>query len=306
MGRWISRWNFSKSTYAPGDSASVSFWLENTGDTHLHLSDLQMQFDFGTYNLESVSGMVPPRTNKLLGRVNLLLPKDVVGQKAFTLKYRMYEYISDTWVDLHFYQPTNQYLVGIYPTPLYRVFLSRGLRMEDRVVGDPMAEMVREWGFETVTVDIEVHAPENQVPGKVREHIKKSDAVIAIATPRFVDGLTGLWRTLEWCHAEVGIAFGIDKPLLILKDTRVSLGGLPSYLADPGHTPVIEFDPYNLDELRPRLSAIMPPFRDWIGTKRRREFLDAVGKIAVGGLAVVGAIAIINGITGSASGTSKN
>jgi hypothetical protein len=38
--------------------------------------------------------------------------------------------------------------------PLHRVFLSRGLLIEDRAIGDPIAEMIREWGFETVTVGI--------------------------------------------------------------------------------------------------------------------------------------------------------
>lgn len=160
--------------------------------------------------------------------------------------------------------------------------------------------MIREWGFETVTVGIEVKVPEEQVPVKVKEEIKKSEAVVAIATPRFLDALTGLWRTLEWCHNEVGIAFGIDKPLLILKDKRVSLAGLPYYLAKYEQAPLIEFDPYNLDRLKARLSTIMPGFRDWIETKRRGEFFGAL----MIGLAVTG-IAIISGIVGALLGSSK-
>jgi len=171
--------------------------------------------------------------------------------------------------------------------------------LEDRAIGDRIAEMIREWGFETVTIGIEVKVPEEQVPVRVKEEIKKSDAVVAIATPRFLDALTELWRTLEWCHNEVGIAFGIDKPLLILKDKGVSLGGLPSYLAELKQTPLIEFDPYNLDELRVGLSTKMPGFRDRIETKRRQEF-DSLKK----GLAVTG-IAIGSGIIGYLLGSSK-
>jgi len=126
--------------------------------------------------------------------------------------------------------------------------VSRGLSREDRAIGDPIAEIIREWGFETITVGIEVEAPEEQVPLKVKEKIKKCDALVAIATSRYRDALTGLWRTLEWLHGEVEIAFGIDKPLLTLKDKRVSLGGLPGYLSELKQTPIIEFDPYNLDE----------------------------------------------------------
>jgi len=51
------------------------------------------------------------------------------------------------------------------------------------------------------------------VTQKVNEEIRRANALIAIATPRYRDALKGLWGTLEWLHAEVGIAFGIDKPL---------------------------------------------------------------------------------------------
>lgn len=147
--------------------------------------------------------------------------------------------------------------------------------------------------------------PEEQVATRAREEIMRSEGVIAIATPRFMDALTGTWRTLEWLHNEVGIAYGVDKPLLILKDKRVSLGGLPSYLTNLKQIPAIEFDPYNLDELKNGLSSIMPSFREWIETKRRQAFNESLGKLIVGGLAVVGFIAVISGIAGALSGSSK-
>jgi hypothetical protein len=306
MGSWIIRWNFNKANYSPGEEGLVSFWMENTGENPLYLSELRLEFDFGTYNFESISGMVLPRENKFLGNVWLSFPKDTVGRKIYTLKYHMYEYIGNSWVDLGFYSSDKWYFVSIYPTPLYRVFVSRGLSTEDRAIGDPIAEMIREWGFETVTVGIEVKVPEEQIPMKVREEIKNSDALIAIATPRYLDALRGVWRTLEWLHGEVGIAFGIDKPLLIFKDKRVSLeSSLPSYLSELKQVPVIEFDPYNLDEVKASLSSIMPAFREWIETKRKQEFFEILRKIAVGGLAVLGLVTIISGIVAALSGSSK-
>jgi len=305
MGSWSIRWNFDKANYAPREQVLISFWMENTGENPLYLSNLKLVFDFGTHSLESISGTVAPRENKFLGNVWLSLPKNVVGRKIFTLEYHLHEYIYENWIDLGSYSSDKQYFVSVYPTPLYKVFISRGLLTEDKAVGDPIAEMIREWGFETVTVGIEVKVPEEQAPTKVREEIKKSDAVIVVATPRFMDALTGLWRTLEWLHNEVGIAFGINKPLLILKDKRVALGGLPSYLSKLKQTPAIEFGPYNLNEVKIGLSSIMPGFREWIETKRRQEFFDAFGRIVVGGLAIVGFIAILSGIVGALSGSSK-
>lgn len=306
MNNWIIKWNFNKESYAPGESASISFWLENTSDTYLYVSDLGLKFDFGISNLEAISGTIPPRTNKFLGTVNLLLPENVVGTKIFRLTYGMHEWINDDWVDLGFYPSDAQYFINIYPRPFYRVFVSRGLRTEDRIIGNPIAEMIREWGLETVTVGIEVKVPDEQVPSQIREEIRRSDAVIAIATPRHRDDLTGLWKTLDWVHDEVGISFGIDddKPLLILEDKEVSIGGLPAYLAEE-QIPLIEFDPYNLDELRIELSAIMPGLREWAENKRRQEFFDELGRIAVGGLAVVGGITIMSGIVGALDGAFK-
>lgn len=307
MGSWFIRWNFNKANYSPEEEGLVSFWLENTSENPLYLSDLKLEFDFGTYDLKSIGGMVLPRENKFLGNVWLSFPKNVVGRKIYRLRYNMHEYINNNWIDLGSYSSEKQYFISVYPTPLYKVFISRGLSTEDRAIGDPIAEMIREWGFETVTVGIEVNVPEEQIPIKVREKIKNSEAVIAIATPRYLDALTGLWRTLEWLHAEVGIAFGLDKPLLILKDKRISLGGLPSYLTQLKQVPVIEFNPYNLDEdeIKMALSNIMPAFREWIETKRKQEFFETLGKIVVGGLTVVGLITVISGIAGALSDSSK-
>jgi hypothetical protein len=305
MGSWIIRWNFNKLTYSPGETASVYLWLENTGDTQLYISDVAFQFDFGTYSLESVGGPASPRKNQFLGTGDLFLPANIVGNKIFKLSYHVYERDGPNWVDLGAYSSDKMYFMSVYPSPLYRVFVSRGLRADDRSVGDPITQTVRQWGFETVTVGIEMKVADEQVPTVIREEIRRSDAVIAIATPRFLDALTGLWKTLEWCHDEVGIAYGIDKPLLILKDKVVSLGGLPSYLGGLKQMPVIEFDPYDPEAVRRALSAIMPGFRDWIASKRRQEFFEAMGKILVGGLAVVGAIAVISGSVGYLTGASK-
>lgn len=305
MANWIIRWNFNKSFYSPGEQAFISFWIENVGQSNLYLSDLELVFDFGSYNLQSFSDSVTPRQNKFLGDVWISLPKNVVGQKIFSFNYHLYEDIGGQWNGIGQYSSEKQYFISLYPTPFYKVFLSRGLLTEDRTVGNPITEMIREWGFETVTVGIEVLVPELQVPMKVKEEIRNSEAVIAIATPRTVDALTGLWRTLEWFQCEVGLAFGVDKPLLILKDKRVTLGGLPSYLSKSGELPIIEFDPYNLDQLKTGLSSLMPGFREWIETKRRQEFFNGLSKIAVGGLAFVGLIAILNGSVGVLGGSSK-
>ncbi len=66
---------------------------------HLYLSELELEFDFGKYSLSTISGAVAPKSNRFLGSTRLLLPKNVVGRKLFTIKYRMYEYVQGIWID---------------------------------------------------------------------------------------------------------------------------------------------------------------------------------------------------------------
>ena len=42
----------------------------------------------------------------------------------------------------------------------------------------------------------------------------------------------------------------------------------------------------------------MQEFRDWIATKRSLEFLELIGKIAIGGFAMLGAISLASGVAG--------
>ena len=303
MASWNIWWNFDKPSYSPGDFAFVSLWLENVGSNSIYLSSLEIGFDFGIYPLKSINGIADPGKKQFLGGVSIELPEDVVGIKTFELKYNIHEFVNSNGIDLGSYV-SNCYSISICPSPLYKVFVSRGLWIEDRMIGDPIAHMIREWGFNTVTIGIEVLVQNHEVSEKVKSEIKSSDALIAIATPRFLDSLTGLWKTLEWCHSETGIAFGLNKPLLILKDNRLSLGGLPSYLSDLPNQLVVEFNPAKLDELKMMFSEIMPGFRDWIAGKKKQEFFNTLGKIAVGGLALKGLMSMINGSEGSTHGSS--
>lgn len=83
------------------------------------------------------------------------------------------------------------------------------------------------------------------------------------------------------------------------------LGCLPGYLASLRQVPVIEFDPFNLEELGTKLSAIMPQFREWIENRRSQEFFEALAKLAVTGLALLGGLVVLSGIVGSISESSK-
>jgi len=61
--------------------------------------------------------------------------------------------------------------LNIYSHPFYRIFVSRSL-IKDRVISDSIVEIIREWGFETVTVGIEIRVPDNHVAIAMRKEIE--------------------------------------------------------------------------------------------------------------------------------------
>ena len=190
-------------------------------------------------------------------------------------------------------------MLFIYPRPAYRLFLSRGIRPEDLKIGDRIASIIRQWGFCTVTVGIEVKVPDHQVAFEVRRQILMSDAVLVIATQRTQDVITQTWKSLEWIHAETGIAYGFNKPLLILKDNRVNIGGLPSYLTISNPKLELPFDASNLGNLREMLSLVMPSFRSSIQNKSSEELIQTLGKVVIGGFAFIGVASVIKHIIGN-------
>jgi hypothetical protein len=227
LNRHIISWNFDKSSYSPG-----GLWCENNGSRFLYLSEFVADFEFISVALgEPICGAIRPGRGVSLGIVHIIMPFDVVGIKTFNFRYVLYVYDEVFKTCIVFpNQRTDRFILGIYPKPYYNVFLSRGIRIEDRVVGDSIAQMIRKWGFNTITVGIEVTVPDGQVAHEVRKEIQQNaDATIVIATPMSLDLVSEAWKAAEWIHAESGISYGLDKPILILKDKNVSLGGLPYY-----------------------------------------------------------------------------
>lgn len=298
MGDWALEWNFGSASYRPGDSGRVDFWLDNTGDTYLYATEAGIQFEFqerqNIWHAAICSVQVPPRKRRHLSSLTFQIPQTLAGIVRYRVCYDLWEYnsYSHAWEDLGLqWGELNQY-INVLPAPLYRAFLSRGLRPEDRLVGDEIAEMIREWGFETMTVGIEEFAT-TEMKEVVKDEIIKSDCLVALATPRYLDAVTGLWRTLEWLHGEVGIAYGTERPLLILVDDRVALGGLPGEFVDLS----ISFNAFDLEDLRKRLGALMPSWREWVATRRREDFLKKVLNI--------GAPLVVGGVVGLLIGRSK-
>ncbi|MFZ0512824.1 MAG: hypothetical protein WAM14_14550 [Candidatus Nitrosopolaris sp.] len=103
---------------------------------------------------------------------------------------------------------------------------------------------------------------------------------------------------MKWAHNEIGITFGVDKPLLILKEKDIEVDGLPSFLSQYGGALFLEYDPYNLTDLKYSLALLMPAFRGWIEGQNSQSLLEILGNIAICGLAIFGGIEALRRIFG--------
>jgi hypothetical protein len=257
--------------------------LENTGDTYLHATEVGLQFEFqekqNLYYPASCNTQVAPRANLYLSSVTFEIPRLVAGVVRYRVCYHLWEYdaVRRNWLDLGTSWSESNHYIKALPLPYYRAFVSRGVPPEDRVVGNQIVDMIKEWGLETYTVGIEETADPKLLKEEVRDRIVKSDCLIAIATPRYLDALSGLWRTLEWLHGEVGIAYGTERPILVLRDESIALGGLPGEIKEFA----LPYNPLNLEELRQKLGARMLPFREWIASRKREQFLATVAGIGI-------------------------
>jgi hypothetical protein len=287
-------WNFDKPYYSPSDYAKINLWLENYESRHIYVSQIQVEFEFGVYELpQIIYGAIAPSSTGFLGIVSIELPPNRVGAQRFRLKYGIHELVSENWIQRPTHS-TRYYIINIFSTPNYRVFLSRGLRNEERIVGDAIEQMLREWGCDPVTVGINIHVPEAQVLSAIDYHIQNSTGLIAIATPRYRDSRE-VSHTLDWLNSESAIAYAKRKPILILKDKTVNSSGLLSYL---GPQRLLEYDPMDLYDLNAKLSVIMPRFRAAIEQKNTENFYQTLGDLVVKGFAAFGVLALI-GVIGS-------
>lgn len=296
MATWELRWNFSQENYQPNSSGIITFNVENLNNTTLFVSDIGIQFDWmgnEYYHVkldEGYGNVILPRKTQFITNLNFTIPKTVSGQRFYRIYYHLYEYneVDKTLHDLGDAWSDNKYFINIFPLPYYRTFLTRSLSPEDRIAGDEILRIIREWGFADHTVEFKEKVSDNELRETIRNEILNSDCLIAIASPRYLDALSGVWRTFSYLHSEVGIAFGHNFPILILVDNRVAIDGLPSTLREY----MIQFDLYNYEETRKKISAVMPAFRNYVSNKKWEEFTSTLGKIALGtGLVLLGGIA---------------
>ena len=300
---WNVQWSFLF-PFPPGERPiQVQFKFTNPSRLQLALESINFAFSFGAREF-AVRRVFPPGTSDSLPLQAIRLPAGVSGTVPFSVTTHVKQWTGFEWLPLPAHRESGHTL-AVPPRTVYRIFVSRGLHPEDRIVGDPIVDLLHLWGLQTRTVGIEVVVPSHMVHHAVEDEIRKADGVFVIATPRHRDSVSGLWKTLEWLHGEVGIAFGKGKPILIAREEGVDVGALPGALADHGEFPAITFDRRDIKTVRRPIAGILPAFRDCLGKRRTDQAWKDLKNLALGITAVVGGVTILDGLAGHASSSRK-
>jgi hypothetical protein len=264
--------------YAPDERCVLSIGISNRSkSTATKISHLVFASDFG--NVPLAGPDIVTLSNRYgSARYEILIPRNVWGERLFALEYRMHYYGQNSWrLGGYFASNRNTYFINILPqrqinTSRYKIFVSRSIRDKDRPIGDFIAQRLRQWNLETRTVGIEVYATKSDTARTIKKEIRNADGVVAIATPRNYDQITDTWRTLDWLYSETGIAYGIDKPLLVLRESSVQLNALPQYLNSFENIPNFDFSRNNLNKLIYDIDYHIPYYRESVKKERVDRF----------------------------------
>lgn len=285
---WLN-WRFDKLWFKPGGHGLASLWLENHGMHPIYVSKIGAQFDWQADNwyVNDSNVYIPPNSSKYLSFLDFNVPTNIVGKRTCQFGVEIHE--KDPMLDwrnkgIIWFEPTS---INVTVIPRYRCFVSRSNREENKLMVEPFVNRIQDWGFDTYTVGINVFADLGKEKEVIRAEIEKADCLIGIATKRYQAWVNGYaWKTLEWLHDEVSIAYGLRKPILIIKEEDLELGGLPTKLS------FISFSPHNINEGLRKLDNCMLQFRRQIESKKSGELFGNLGKLAVGALLLFAGIGI--------------
>lgn len=270
--------------------------MDNNSEFPLSVSNIQIIFDSEPIVLDKDYIILTRQQKGLVNTYRFRLPYSLYGRQPFTLEYEIRYFDYNQWYYIDRFRTNNRrYFISILPrreigSSKCTVFLSRSIRPEERYIGDLVARRLRQWNLDTRTVGIEVVSSDVEASTTIRNEIRACDGLIALATPRNFNSLNKTWQTLEWLHDEAGIGFGINKPLMIIKDATVDLGGLPKYLTKFNDYPLIEYSITHPTVLLDGIDYYMPYFREAIKKDRANRFFSGLvqgGIIILAGLKAV-------------------
>lgn len=119
-------------------------------------------------------------------------------------------------------RPFGTVVVG--PHPKRPTFLSRSLAPEDLALGEAVKQWLLSYNLIPDTVGAPAPVPDHRVVPEVGSRVQRADALVALATPRYLDE-HHVRHPSEWIPAETLNAAAGRKPILILRTGVTELTG---------------------------------------------------------------------------------
>ena len=277
--------------YSDDNTYKLKFTFENDEKIHYFLLCCYISIpDLNVYNYCIEINKNLPKPNWFFNhKINISIPLNLT-QKIVS-PYRLGMNILVRRLEKGKYSPPCSLLLESHfqfkLTPIYRAFISRSVRENEKYAPDIISQYIQYWGFSPHTVGIsplDKQYSDAELLLEINKQIQLADVVFGIATKRDQLSNNLYWKTFEWLQGETGIAFSKKKQILILVERGVDLSGIAS------KCDLIEFDLYDLEKIPLLFDSIMPIIRENIKKRLSTEALYSI--LLLGGTFVVGGFAI--------------
>ncbi|MEM3693012.1 MAG: hypothetical protein QXI39_03210 [Candidatus Bathyarchaeia archaeon] len=156
---WQIYYNFSKSVYAPEDYGYVTTSLQNNDSTYIWVSKVWLHFDWMDDKAypKGCNTQLAPSQQSYVGSFDFQVPSNVVGTRRFKFGVEEQKWTGYAWTSPGL-SWSEEKEIKIEPLVKYQAFVSRSIHQVDKPVADPFHCLISKWGFETVTVGLNVFA----------------------------------------------------------------------------------------------------------------------------------------------------
>ncbi len=184
--------------------------------------------------------------------------------------------------------------------PVYSAFLSCSLREDDGPAVEWVERLLRRYRIRpSGTVGRHEQAPE-PISSTMRKQVAAHECVVVVATPRYQQmdtrGPDSFLGISEMLHVEAGMAYALDKPVLVFVqrgvDVRAFMAGVTQYIIMPESQEEVA-------SAAPRIDAYMRNARAEMQQRREAKEFDNAKRFSLGALATVGFVGIMQSILSS-------
>lgn len=279
--------------YSNHNTHILKFTFENDEKIHYFLQGCYISIpDLNIYNYYKEINRNLPKPNWFFNhKVYTSIPLNLT--QKIVLPYNFEMNILVRRLEKGKYSPPYSLLLESHfqfiPTPIYRAFISRSVRENEKYAPDIISQYIQYWGFSPYTVGIHPlnkQYSDAELLDEINNQIQMADIVFGIATRRDQLANNLHWKTFEWLQGETGIGFSKKKQILILVERGIDLSGIAS------KCDCIVFDLHDLKKIPLFFDKIMPIIRENIkkrlGTEALFSILLVGGMFAVGGFAIKG------------------